>query len=102
MELQLYSILVWEINEVLIYTTRNVLSICSAFKLLPVPVKSSIKYSFTRAVNYSFLLLGLVVFSEVKPASEFSEGMLWMDDRGISVSVLVSHVDSVSLVQLSR
>lgn len=45
---------------------------------------------------------GLMVFSEEKPTSEFSEGMLWMDDRGISVSVLVSHVDSVSLVQLSR
>lgn len=44
---------------------------------------------------------GLIVFSHVKLASELSEGMLWMDDRGRSVSVLVSHVDSVSLVQLS-
>lgn len=49
-----------------------------------------------------FILPGLMVFSEAKPASELSEGMLWMDDRGMSVSVLVSHVDSVSLVQLSR
>lgn len=44
----------------------------------------------------------LAVFSEGKPTSEeFSEGMLWMEDRGMSVSVLVSQVDSVSLVQLS-
>lgn len=48
------------------------------------------------------ILPGLIVFSEAKPASELSEGMFWMDDRGMSVSVLVSHVDSVSLVQLSR
>ncbi len=44
----------------------------------------------------------LAVFSDGKPTSEeFSEGMLWMEDRGMSVSVLVSQVDSVSLVQLS-
>lgn len=44
----------------------------------------------------------LADFSEGKPTSEeFSEGMLWMEDRGMSVSVLVSQVDSVSLVQLS-
>lgn len=43
-----------------------------------------------------------MVFSEANPASEPSDGMLWMDDSGMSVSVLVSHVDSVSLVQLSR
>lgn len=43
-----------------------------------------------------------MVFSDAKPASEPSDGMLWMDDRGMSVSVLVNHVDSVSLVQLSR
>lgn len=51
---------------------------------------------------WSSLLPGLADFSEVKPASECSEGMLWMDDRGRSVSVLVSQVDSVSLVQLSK
>lgn len=48
------------------------------------------------------LLPGLIVFSDAKPASEASDGMLWMDDKGMSVSVLVNHVDSVSLVQLSR
>lgn len=47
-------------------------------------------------------LPGLIVFSDAKPTSELSEGMLWMEDRGMSVSVLVNHVDSVSLVQLSR
>jgi len=44
----------------------------------------------------------LPVFSDGKLSSEeFSEGMLWMEDRGMSVSVLASQVDSVSLVQLS-
>lgn len=44
----------------------------------------------------------LVVFSDANATSEeFSEGMLWIEDSGISVSVLVSQVDSVSLVQLS-
>lgn len=55
-----------------------------------------------RCIKSSSFLPGLADFSEVKPASEFSEGMLWMDDRGRSVSVLVSQVDSVSLVQLSK
>lgn len=49
--------------------------------------------------NGKSLLPGLSEFSEAKPASE---GLLWMEDRGSSLSVLVSHVDSVSLVQLSR
>lgn len=45
----------------------------------------------------------LVVFSDANATlEEFSEGMLWIEDSGMSVSVLVSHVDSVSLVQLSR
>lgn len=44
-----------------------------------------------------------MVFSDVKATSEeVSEGMLWIEDNGMSVSVLVSQVDSVSLVQLSR
>ena len=46
---------------------------------------------------------GVLVFSEVNPVSEeLSEARLWMEDRGMSVSVLASQVDSVSLVQLSR
>lgn len=44
-----------------------------------------------------------VFFSALKPDSElFSEGMFWMEESGISASVLVNQVDSVSLVQLSR
>lgn len=43
----------------------------------------------------------LVVFSNAT-SEEFSKGMLWIEDSGMSVSVLVSQVDSVSLVQLSR
>lgn len=67
------------------------------------PVLRPIKYSVIQPLNSnSFSLPGVIVFSDAKPASEFSEGMLWMEDRGMSVSVLVSHVDSVSLVQLSR
>lgn len=69
--------------------------------LLPLADQLNIHWPVYYSHN-SFFLPGLIVFSEVKPASEFSEGMLWMDDRGMSASVLVSHVDSVSLVQLSR
>lgn len=44
-----------------------------------------------------------MVFADANATSEeVSEGMLWIEDRGMSVSVLVSQVDSVSLVQLSR
>lgn len=54
---------------------------------------------FNELMQESSFLPELTDFSEGKTASE---GMLWMDDRGSSLSVLVSQVDSVSLVQLSK
>jgi len=103
LKLPIHRAVWWEPNQVLIHTAINAWFICSAAKLLHVPVKKPIKYSLMCPLERdSCFLPGLIVFSEAEPASELSEGMLWMDDRGISVSVLVSHVDSVSLVQLSR
>lgn len=99
----IYCIAWWHSNQAFIYATINVLFICWAVKLLPLPVRRSVKYSSSSPLSHDSLFSpGLIVFSEAKPASELSEAMLWMDDRGISVSVPVSHVDSVSLVQLSR
>lgn len=54
-------------------------------------------------IIYHISLPELAVFSDANTtAEEVSEGMWWIEDSGMSVSVLVSQVDSVSLVQLSR